>query len=105
MLHTLNLAMCLNLNAHQFGFGVIAADWTLEQEFNHHPWGNNNRIISAFSNEQFPIHHIGSDHTRSQKARKIIKDPSGVGEKFQSALKTFLMEGIAAFAPNVFVLV
>ena len=25
MLHTLNLAMCLNLNAHQFGFGVIAA--------------------------------------------------------------------------------
>ena len=81
MLHTLNLAMCLNLNAHQFGFGVIAADWTLEQEFNHHPWGNNNRIISAFSNEQFPIHHIGSDHTRSQKARKIIKDPSGVGEK------------------------
>ena len=81
MLHTLNLAMCLNFNAEQFGYGVIAADWTAAQEFNHHPWGNNRTLVSALSSDQFPIHHVGSDHTRSQKTRKIIKHPSGVGDK------------------------
>ncbi len=78
MLHTLNLAMCLNFHSGQFGWGAIAADNPPTLELADHPWGNNRVINSALSNASFPIRYIGQDYRRAEKVRKIMGHPSDV---------------------------
>ncbi len=78
MLHTLNLAMCLNFHSGHFGWGAIAADHSAVMEFAYFPWGNNRVINAALSNASFPIRHVGQEFNRPAKVREIIRHPSGV---------------------------
>ena len=75
MSHGLVLASCLNLHSGRFGWGGISADFTPEQEYVYHPWGNNSALVSALSNTHFPIHHLGQELSRSEKTRRIIEYP------------------------------
>ena len=77
MLHTVNLAMCLNALQDRAAEGAVAMDNSLTQQLARHPWGNNSEMVAALSSEALPIRPLGERVTRVQKVGVIAAhDPA-----------------------------
>lgn len=77
MLHSVNLAMCLNALQPRLAEAAIAMDNSLTQQLARHPWGNCSELVAALSSEALPIRPLGERVTRVQKVGVIAAhDPA-----------------------------
>lgn len=77
MLHSVNLAMCLNALQPRLAEAAIAMDNSLTQQLTRHPWGNCSELVAALSSEALPIRPLGERVTRVQKVGAIAAhDPA-----------------------------
>ncbi|WP_299592009.1 hypothetical protein [uncultured Tateyamaria sp.] len=72
-MHGLNLGVCLNLFADNFGFGVFAQDNASFQDLHRHPWGNHGVLDQFMSTKRLPMITYGRDTDRVEKLRRILE--------------------------------